>query len=95
MGIYGVKTCYIDIQYGVLCNTSIYMLEYAPNDEYENIVNTHMEGTAKCIPTKLRPNIRFHGRHCNILGSKIRPRYMKYTWYIQICRTYENVHKCS
>ena len=25
-----------------------------PNDEYENLVNAHMEAAAECIPSKLR-----------------------------------------
>ena len=29
-----------------------------PNDEYENVVNAHLEAAAKCIPTKQRPKSR-------------------------------------
>ena len=29
-----------------------------PNDEYENFVNAHLEGAAKCIPTKLKTKYR-------------------------------------
>ena len=29
-----------------------------PNDEYENFMNTHLEASAECIPTKQRPKPR-------------------------------------
>ena len=31
---------------------------FTPNDEYENLVNAHMEIAAECIPAKLRPKHR-------------------------------------